>query len=186
MNFNKTIILRINSKRTWSILMSVFVYSSFFSQTIFDIARTGTEKDMISYLSNHPEHVNLLSDRGSSLLLLAAYYANNDVARVLIDKGAKLNECYSEGSLICALIYKNNIDLLETILKKGANINDTCQFEQFGYPLHFALTLQRYEIIELLLNYEISLKVLDPKGRTISELLILYKNPKLDEIFNTN
>ena len=186
MNFNKTIILRIKSKRTWSILMSVFVYSSFFSQTIFDIARKGTEKDMVSYLSNHPEHVNLLSERGSSPVLLAAYYGNNDVARVLIDKGANLNECYAEGSLICALIYKNNLDLLETILKKGATIDDTCQFEQFGYPLHFAMTLQRYEVIELLLKYNPSLKVVDPKGRTISELLIQYKNPKLDEIFNKN
>jgi hypothetical protein len=76
--------------------------------------------------------------------------------------------------------------LLETILKKGATIDDTCQFEQFGYPLHFAMTLQRYEVIELLLKYNPSLKVLDPKGRTINELLIQYKNPKLDEIFNKN
>jgi ankyrin repeat protein len=186
MNFNITIIQRIYSKTTWFILIFIFVYSSFFTQTIFDIARKGTEKEMINYLSNHPEHMNLLSDRGSSPVLLAAYYGNNDVARVLIENGAKLEECYSEGSLICALIYKNNIDLLETILKKGANINDTCQFEQFGYPLNFALTLQRFEVLELLLKYEPSLKVLDQKGRTISELLNMYKNPKLDEIFNRN
>lgn len=174
------------SKSTWIILLNVYLCSNFFAQTIFDIARKGTQKEMIAFLNNNPEQVNLISDRGSSPLLLAAYYGNNDVARVLIEKGAKLNECYAEGSLICALIYKNNIDLLETILKKGANINDTCQFEQFGYPLHFALTLQRYEVLELLLKYEPSLKVLDQKGRTINELLILYKNPKLDEIFNKN
>jgi hypothetical protein len=177
---------KIISKSTWIILLNVFLCSNFFAQTIFDIARKGTQKEMITYLNNYPEQVNLISDRGSSPLLLAAYYGNNDVARVLIENGAKLEECYSEGSLIYALIYKNNIDLLETILKKGANINDTCQFDQFGYPLHFALTLQRYEVIELLLKFEPSLKVLDPKGRMISELLILYKNPKLDEIFNKN
>ncbi len=182
----KTIIQRIHSKTTWTILLSVFVYNSFFSQTIFDIARKGTEKEMISYLSNHPENVNLLSERGSSPVLLAAYYGNNDVARVLIDKGARLNECYAEGSLICALIYKNNLDLLEIILKKGATIDDTCQFEQYGYPLHFAMTLLRYEVIELLLKYNPSLKVVDPNGRTINELLIQYKNPKLDAIFNKN
>jgi hypothetical protein len=46
--------------------------------------------------------------------------------------------------------------------------------------------MQRYEIIELLLKYNPSLKVVDPKGRTITELLIEFKNPKLDEIFYKN
>jgi hypothetical protein len=186
MKRNINTIFKIISNSALIILLNVFLCSNFFAQTIFDIARKGTQKEMIAFLKNNPEQVNFISDRGSSPVLLAAYYGNNDVARVLIEHGAKLEECYSEGSLICALIYKNNIDLLETILKKGANINDTCQFEQFGYPLHFALTLQRFEVLELLLKYEPSLKVLDQKGRTISELLNLYKNAKLDEIFNRN
>jgi hypothetical protein len=42
------------------------------------------------------------------------------------------------------------------------------------------MTLQRYEVIELLLKYNPTLIVVDPKGRTIDELLIQYKNPKLD------
>lgn len=170
------------------LLMSftIILCGNYFAQTIFDLARKGTPSEMISLLNNHPEQVNLISDRGSSPLLLAAYYGNNDVAKVLIDKGAKLNECYSEGSLVYALIYKNNLELLEIILKKGVNVNDTCQFEQFGYPVHFALTLQRYEVINLLLKNELSLSVLDQKKRTINELLIFYKNPKFDEIFNKN
>lgn len=170
------------------LLMSftIILFGNYFAQTIFDLARKGTPSEMISLLNNHPEQVNLISDRGSSPLLLAAYYGNNDVAKVLIDKGAKLNECYSEGSLVYALIYKNNFELLEIILKKGVNVNDTCQFEQFGYPVHFALTLQRYEVINLLLKNELSLSVLDQKKRTINELLIFYKNPKFDEIFNKN
>jgi len=182
----KVSIVKISFKIILFMSFTFFVCRNYFAQTIFDLARRGTPNEMISLLNNHPEQVNLISDRGSSPLLLAAYYGNNDVARVLIDKGAKMNECYAEGSLVYALIYKNNLELLETILKKGVNVNDTCQFEQFGYPVHFALTLQRYEVIDLLLKNELSLNVLDPKKRTINELLIFYKNPKFDEIFNKN
>jgi len=115
---------------------------------------------------------------------LAAYRGNNEVANLLIEKGADLTYCYGEGSAIYALIYKNNIQLLEAILKKGVNVNDTCQFQQLGYPMHFALTLQRYDAISLLLKYNANLNIIDPQERTIKQLLILYNDPKYDEIFH--
>jgi ankyrin repeat protein len=154
------------------------------AQSVFDLARSGTAEKMQIYLKKHPEHINLISEHGSSPFLLAAYRGNNEVANLLIEKGADLTYCYGEGSAIYALIYKNNIQLLEAILKKGVNVNDTCQFQQFGYPIHFALTLQRYDAISLLLKYNAKLNITDQQERTIEQLLILYNDPKYDEIFH--
>lgn len=158
--------------------------SSLQAQSVFDLARSGTAEKMEEYLNKYPDHVNLISEHGSSPFLLAAYRGNNEVANLLIEKGADLTYCYGEGSAIYALIYKNNIQLLEAILKKGVNVNDTCQFKQLGYPIHFALTLQRYDAISLLLKYNAKLNIIDPQERTIKQLLILYNDPKYDEIFH--
>ena len=72
------------------------------------------------------------------------------------------------------------------LLQKGGNPNDTCQFEQLGYPLHFALSLQRIEVLQLLLQYNLDLTIQDPQGRSIAQLLALYNNPKLNELIYTH
>lgn len=102
---------------------------------------------------------------------------------LLIEKGADLKQCYPEGSVLYALIYKNNLALLDTILTKGVNVNDTCNFSQFGYPIHFALALQRYDVIERLFLQDLNLSIKDPQGRTIEQLLALYNDKKYYEIF---
>ena len=165
------------------LVLFIVLSHSVHSQSIFDLARSGTVDEMKTYLDNNPEHLNLISEHGSSPFLLAAYRGNNAVATLLIEKGADLTYCYGEGSAIYALIYKNNLELIEEVLKKGVNVNDTCQFEQLGYPIHFAMTLKRYEVIKLLLENTIDLDVKDQQSRTISQLLSLYNDPKLYELF---
>lgn len=155
---------------------------SYCAQSIFDLARTGSVKEMQKYLKKHPEHINLISEHGASPFLLAAYRGNNEVAQLLLENGADFNYCYAEGSVIYALIYKNNLVLLEEILRRGANPNTPCQYEQLGYPLHFALSLQRTDAVLLLKKYMINLDIVDPQGRTIMQLLQLYNDPKLNEI----
>jgi ankyrin repeat protein len=154
-----------------------------FAQEVFDIARTGTVQQMTKYLKKHPDHVNLLSEHGASPFLLAAYNGNNEVATLLLNKGADLNQCYPEGSVLYALIYKNNLPLLDSILEKGVSVNDTCNFEQFGYPIHFALALQRYDVIERLMRYNLNKAIKDQQGRTIEQILVFYNDSKYYEIF---
>lgn len=167
------------------ILFSCFTLDSFvFGQNIFDVARSGTVSEMKNYLQNHPEHVNQVSDEGNSPFLLAAYRGNNEVAKFLIEKGADLNSCYSEGSALYALIYKNNIELLKILLEKGVNVNDTCQFEQLGYPIHFALSLKRYDVISLMLKHNLDLSVKNKDNKFIDQLILEYNDPELNKLFN--
>jgi ankyrin repeat protein len=63
---------------------------SLHGQPVFDLARTGTVKQMKSYLKKYSEHINLISEDGASPFLLAAYRGNHQVAMSLIEKGADL------------------------------------------------------------------------------------------------
>lgn len=166
------------------LLILLLISQPTFSQDFFEIARKGSRPEMEKYLKKHPHKINEISAQGSSAFLLAAYHGNNEVANLLIEKGADLKNCYPQGSVIYALIYKNNLALLEEILKNGVSPNDTCQYEQMGFPLHFAMTLQRYEAIQLLFKFDLNLEILDQQGRSIQQLLLLYGDPKLNEILN--
>ena len=169
-----------------SLLIFLCLANYTLAQNIFDLARSGSVKQMQAHLKKHPEELNLTSENGASPFLLAAYRGNNEVAKLLLQRGADIHYCYPEGSAIYALIYKNNLALIEELLKRGVNPNDTCQFEQLGYPLHFALSLQRIEVIQLLLEYNLDLSIQDPQGRSVVQLLALYNNPKLNELIDTH
>ena len=56
------------------------------SKTIFDIARSGSVKEMNLALKKNKKIIKAVDDRKSSLLILACYRGNNEVARYLIDK----------------------------------------------------------------------------------------------------
>jgi ankyrin repeat protein len=169
-----------------TILLLLFLVQwgiSCYGQQIFDLARTGTVQQMTKHLKKFPDDLNRISEQGASPFLLAAYNGNNEVAMLLIEKGSDLKQCYPEGSVLYALIYKNNLPLLDSVLAKGVNVNDTCNFEQFGYPIHFALALQRYDVIERLMRYNINKTIKDQQGRTIEQLLVFYNDTKYFEIF---
>ncbi|NDB36350.1 MAG: ankyrin repeat domain-containing protein [Flavobacteriia bacterium] len=164
----------------------LFFGSSFFAQEVHDLARTGTADQMEAFLSKDSSSVNRLSDRGMTPFILACYRGNNEVAKVLLEKGADVGYCAAEGSAIYGMIFKNNIEMLDYTLALGYSPNDTCQFQQFGTPLHMAMSLKRYEIVEMLLKYKASKSVPDPKGKSIKELLKYYKDERLTAIFNAH
>lgn len=148
-------------------------------QTVHELARNGTVENMQVLLSKDPAAVNRLSERGITPFILACYRGNNEVAKYLMKMGADVGYCAAEGSAIYGMIFKNNIEMLDYTLTMGYSPNDTCQFAQFGTPLHMAMSLKRYEMVELLLKHKASTLALDPQGRSLSDLLILYQDEKL-------
>lgn len=154
-----------------------------FGQSIHDLARTGDIASMKKLLDEKPDQVNQLSEQGLSPFLLAAYRGNNEVAKLLVERGADVKSCFPEGSAIYGVIYKNNLEIFELLLLKGVSVNDTCQFAQFGTPLHFAMSLKRYELVERILKQKPNLEALDPHGKSIRELLTLYNDEKLNALF---
>ena len=152
------------------------------AQDVFDIARQGTAKEMQKYLKKHPEQLELQSENGVTPLLLATYRGRYEVAVTLLDAGADPKRCFKEGSPIYGVIFKADAPMLQLLIDRGVDVNDTCQFEALGYPLHLAINLKRYTQIEQLLAAGARLDILDPQGRTISQLLLFYNDPKLNQI----
>jgi ankyrin repeat protein len=117
---------------------------------------------------------------------LASYRGNNAVAKLLMDKGADIGYCSPEGTAIYGMIYKDNSALVDYVLEKGYSPNDTCQFSQFGTPLHFAISLRRYGIISLLLDAGARTGNLNAQGQNLNDLLLIYKDEQLTKLFKSH
>jgi ankyrin repeat protein len=138
---------------------------------------------MEKYLRKHPDHLNLSSEHGATPLLLATYRGNHEVAEVLLQAGADPNQCFKEGAPIYGVIFKGDAAMLDLLIKKGVDVNQVCQLEELGYPIHLAINLLRFEQIKQLLMAGVRLDVRDAQGRTIQDLLLLHQNPELNALF---
>ena len=156
------------------------------AQTVHELARSGTVEQMMACLDKDPSSVNRLSDRGITPFILACYRGNNEVAKVLAQRGADIRYCAAEGSALYGIIFKNNLEMLSFILDQGVSPDDTCQFSQFGTPLHMAMSLKRYEMVDLLLSKNPNLKMPDQKGLGIQDLLLFYQDERLTTIFTAH
>ena len=166
------------------IVISIFITRhTTWSQTIHDLARTGTVQLMEQHLEKVPSDLNTLSEQGMTPFILACYRGNNAVAKLLMDKGADVMYCTSEGTAIFGLIFKDNLEILNYILEKGYSPNDTCQFSQFGSPLNFAMSLRRYSVISMLLKYGAKTDNLNSQGQNLKDLLLFYKDEQLTKLF---
>ena len=169
------------------IAVSIFITRQItWSQSIHDLARTGTVTLMEEHLKKVPSDLNTISEQGMTAFILASYRGNNAVAKLLMDKGADIGYCSPEGTAIYGMIYKDNSALVDYVLEKGYSPNDTCQFSQFGTPLHFAMSLRRYGIISLLLKYGAKKDIQNPQGQNINDLLLFYKDEQLTKLFESH
>ena len=169
------------------IAVSIFVTRQVtWSQSIHDLARTGTVTLMEEHLKKVPSDLNTISEQGMTAFLLASYRGNNAVAKLLMDKGANIGYCSPEGTAIYGMIYKDNSELIKYVLEKGYSPNDTCQFSQFGTPLNFATSLRRYSIISLLLDAGAKTDNLNAQGQNLKDLLLFYKDEQLTKLFKSH
>jgi ankyrin repeat protein len=168
------------------LLIWIFIFhfkSILNAQSVFDLARSGSAPQMEKYLRKHPDHLNLSSEHGATPLLLATYRGNHEVAEVLLQAGADPNQCFKEGAPIYGVIFKGDAAMLDLLIKKGVDVNQVCQLEELGYPIHLAINLLRFEQIKQLLMAGVRLDVRDAQGRTIQDLLLLHQNPELNALF---
>jgi hypothetical protein len=169
------------------IAVSIFITRQVtWSQSIHDLARTGTVTLMEEHLRKVPSDLNTISEQGMTAFLLASYRGNNAVAKLLMDKGADIGYCSPEGTAIYGMIYKDNSELIKYVLEKGHSPNDTCQFSQFGTPLNFAISLRRYGIISLLLDAGARTGNLNAQGQNLNDLLLIYKDEQLTKLFESH
>lgn len=158
----------------------MFFCSSYaFSQDkdCFDVARRGTLSEMQLLVKQNPKVVNSINARGSSMLILASYSGNNQVAKFLIENNCDINYVSDNGTALMASVVKGNKDLVELLIKSGANLNltDTNGLTALIYAVQF----KNIEMLKLLLEHHADKSLVDKNGKTAFEYAVFSGNEEI-------
>jgi ankyrin repeat protein len=120
---------------------------------IFEAASLGDVRQAETLLANDPDLANALNFDGFHPLGLAAFFGNNALANLLLERGAQVNSrsqnALGAAPLHSALAARNNT-LVKIFLEHGADVNLT---ESGGYtPLHIAAQNGDVEALSLLMD----------------------------------
>jgi|Laugresp1bdmlbsn_1035097.scaffolds.fasta_scaffold01108_2 ankyrin repeat protein len=140
----------------------------------FEIARKGTLYEMIKEYNSNNKVIDSIDTNTSSMLILACYRGNNDVAKFLIEKKANLNYVSENGTALMACTVKGNIELADFLLQKGSNPDFTDL--NGSTALMFAVQFQNEKMIKLLLTYNADTMCVDKHGNTAFEYAVFSKN----------
>jgi uncharacterized protein len=146
---------------------------------IYDIARKGTVAEANALIATNPKLVLEANKDGFSALVLAIYRGNNEVAKLLVDKGSDINGNSDMGSPLMAAVVKGNNEMAKFLLEKKANPNlaDANGITALIYAVQF----KNIEIIKLLLINKADKTKVDKEGKTAFEYATFSNK---DEIIN--
>jgi len=137
---------------------------------VFEVARKGTVEEANQLLKINPNAFNVVNEEGFSPLILACYRANNDVAKLIIEKGCDINQKSSMGTPLMASIVKGNNDMIAFLLLKNADANLT---DENGITaLIYAAMFKNKNAVMLLLQKKADKTKKDAKGKTAFEYAV--------------
>src|SRR5689334_13573291 len=88
---------------------------------IFDLARQGQTEELVAYVDAGVP-ANLTSDRGDSLMMLAAYHGHADAVRALLARGAEADRINDRGQTpLAGAVFKGETDVIRALLEAGAD-----------------------------------------------------------------
>lgn len=119
--------------------------------TIFDAIRSGELNSVKNILSQNPDIINSLDQRGSTPLLLATYYGSEDITRTILQYNPEVNAQDASGNTaLMGVCFKGYVTIAKMLIEAGADVNLKNYNE--STPLIFAATFGQKEIIKLLLE----------------------------------
>jgi ankyrin repeat protein len=163
------------------LLILFLTINSVFSQNsdCFDIARKGNLSDIKLLFEKDKNSVNAIDDKGSSMLILACYRGNHDVAKFLIDTGAELNYVSTNGTALMACVFKSEFQLVDELLKKNVNLDLT---DVNGITaLMLAVQIKNVEMVKKLLFAKANKELKCKQNKTAFEYAVFSNN---EEIIN--
>ena len=118
-------------------------------RAIHEYATDGNVAGLTQDLATYPSDVNLTDDAERTPLHLAATHCHVDAAKVLLDKGAKIDGKATGGTTPLDLAAQAGcVDMVKLLLAKGAKVN--ARDDQGRTPLDRALQWHRDEVVQLL------------------------------------
>jgi hypothetical protein len=167
-------------KQFWLLL---FIFFSALLQaqdkTVFDVARKGTLSEIKAVYDKDKSIVNAIDDKGSSMLILACYRGNHEVAQFLIDNQADLNYVSKNGTALMACVVKVELQLVDELLKKRANPDLT---DDNGMTaLMYAVQFTNVEMVKKLVSAGANKALKCKQDKTAFEYAVFSNN---EEIIN--
>lgn len=158
------------------ILLLLLTINVVFAQTstCFDVARKGSLSEIKLLFEKDKHIVNAIDENGSSILILACYRGNHDVANFLIENGSDLNYVSPNGTVLMACVFKNEHKLVDKIVEQKANLDLT---DANGLTaLMLAVQIKNVEMVERLIKAKASKEIKCKQNKTAFEYAVFSGN----------
>ena len=143
------------------------------------MARKGSLSEMKSLFEKDKRIVNAIDDNGSSMLILACYRGNIEVAKFLITNGADLNYVSDNGTCLMACVFKSEFQLVDELIKKSVNLDLT---DVNGITaLMLGVQFKNVEMVKKLVNAGANKALKSKQEKTAFEYAVFSNN---EEIIN--
>lgn len=167
-----------------SLLLILLLFPLFhYGQVQFDIARKGNVAELERLAVKDKSVVNAVDTNGNSMLILACYRGNTDVAKYIASKTTDINYKSKQGTALMAAVMNGNVELVKFLLQKGAKADVT---EESGKTaLIYAVFFGKTDCAKALIAAGANKGIKDNEGKTAldyahnsqnTELIILLDN----------
>lgn len=132
---------------------------------LFNAIRNGDIEMVVSITTAHPELINIKDQRGSTPLLLATYYGNQDMTEALLAHKPDLNAQDGSGNTaLMGVCFKGYPVIAKLLIDHGADVN--AQNLNGATALIYAATFAQAEIAQMLIDHGADTTHTDEKGNT--------------------
>ncbi|MES5919132.1 ankyrin repeat domain-containing protein [Bacillus cereus group sp. RP37] len=142
-------------------------------QSIVPAVISGNKVEVVEFIKMNPSAVNKFSDDGWTLLHLAAYLGQKELASFLLESGADIHiraKNENENTPLQAAIANKQSELVAFLIEKGSDVN---VIQSGGWTgLHEAALLGSEEIIILLLENGASKMIKKNDGKTAYDIAL--------------
>ena len=162
------------------------------TELFFNAIRNGELQQVEQLAKETPALVHTKDARGSTALVLATYYNQIEITKLLIEQGADINAVDGSGNTpLMGVCFKGYANIAELLVNHGASLNH--QNALGATALIYAVNFNKLAIIKLLLQHQADIHVKDARGNTAinhaknqnaAEILTL--TSKLDYTMNSN
>jgi len=140
---------------------------------IFETAKLNKVKDLREILKSHDP--NQRDSRGSTPLIIAAYYNNKESLQCLIEHGVALDMKDNMGNTaLMGVSFKGFLDCARILLEGGANVDE--RNDNGATALTFAATFGHVEIVGLLTQFKADMITKDRFGKNPIDYAMIQEN----------
>ena len=132
-------------------------------------------------------NIEARNDMNQTPLHLATQLGNCEIIQLLLDFKADINAFQTWKSPLHVAIIQNDRKATKILLKNGANPNLTSNPHDLRFiPLHIGISIQHFDIVELLIAYNADLNLKDHRGLTSMHMAIHTRNARMMRLLQMN